>query len=68
MQRNSVVTMDKQLIIKATRCTVILYERELFQLLATKPDLFETALSRGKGYNRAQTCENRKLKYESEEA
>lgn len=51
--------MDKEIIIQASRCTIVLYEKELFQLLATKPDLFEKAISRGKGYRRAQACENR---------
>ncbi len=54
--------MDKEIIIQASRCTIVLYEKELFQLLATRPDLFEKAIGRGKGYRRAQACENRQNK------
>lgn len=43
-----------EIIIKVTKCTLILYEKELFQLLATRPDLFEKAISRGKGYRRSE--------------
>lgn len=53
------VDMEKQLVIKASKCLIVLYEQELFQLLGTRPDLFEKAISRGKGYKRAETTERR---------
>lgn len=43
--------MNKQIIIVCTKCTLILYENELFNGL--KPDILSEALKRGKGYKRA---------------
>jgi len=54
-----VFDVDKQIIIRTARCTIILYEKELFQLLATKPDLFEKAIGRGKGLKRCIATEKR---------
>ena len=49
--------MSKQLTIQACKCTLILYENELFNGL--RPELLAQALKRGKGYKRSLSCEQR---------
>jgi hypothetical protein len=43
-----------QLIIKAKKCILVLEESELMKCLAAKPDIFQAAIRRGKGFQRAE--------------
>lgn len=49
--------MNKELIIKCCKCTLVLNENELFNGL--KPEVLTQALKRGKGYRRAEAVEKR---------
>lgn len=52
-------TMAKELVIKVSKCIVILTEAELMACLAAKPEVFKRAIGRGKGYRRAMSTEKR---------
>jgi len=43
-----------QLIIRVSKCTLVLEETELMKCLAREPDIFQKAIKRGKGYLRAE--------------
>jgi hypothetical protein len=43
-----------QLIIKVSKCTLVLEESELMKCMAAKPDIFQAAIRRGKGFLRAE--------------
>lgn len=47
--------MNKEIVIKCCKCTLVLYENELFNGL--KPEVLRQALKRGKGYLRAKRVE-----------
>ena len=51
--------MDKEIIIKVSKCLLILTEPELLNCLASKPDIFQRAIGRGKGYTRAVNSNQR---------
>lgn len=51
--------MSKEIVVKLTKCTLVMSESELMGALAAKPELFESAIKRGKGLLRAQTAERR---------
>lgn len=51
--------MSKELVIKVNKCTLVLTESELMNALAAKPDVFKSAIKRGKGLLRAQNVERR---------
>lgn len=53
--------MSKEIIIKLTKCTLVLYENELWNGL--KPEVLVQAIKRGKGYLRAEKVQ----KYETRE-
>lgn len=57
--------MQREIVIKLTKCTLVLYENELFNGL--NPDVLKQALRRGKGYKRAEACENRTNKIKGDE-
>jgi len=46
--------MEKQLLIRATKCTLVLTESELMRCLAKEPDIFKKAIGRGKAHIRAE--------------
>jgi len=48
--------------VKLTRQTLLLTEKEIISLLALKPELWETAIRRGKGVLRARKNVNRQAK------
>lgn len=56
--------MNKELIIPCCKCTLVLYENELFNGL--KPEVLQKALQRGKGYKRAEAVEKRQNKREDD--
>jgi hypothetical protein len=45
--------------IKTQRQLLILPEKDLMMCLTLRPDLYQSAISRGKGYKRAQTAAKR---------
>lgn len=49
----------KEVTIKLTKCTLVLTEPEIINALAAKPEVFQSAIKRGKGLLRAQTAERR---------
>lgn len=51
--------LSKELIIRVNKCVLVLSENELMGALAAKPELFESAIKRGKGLLRAQNVERR---------
>ncbi len=50
---------DKVFTIKVDKCCLVLSQAELMNCLTAKPELFEQAISRGKGLQRAQAVECR---------
>ncbi len=46
--------MAEYLVIKVTRCTLVLTEQEFIDLLARDPELYRQAVKRGKGQLRFQ--------------
>lgn len=54
--------MNEYLEIKVTNSLLVLKENELMQCLALKPDVFESAIKRGKGRIRASSASNRQVK------
>ena len=56
--------MNKELIIPCCKCTLVLYENELFNGL--NPEVLEQAIRKGKGYCRAMNVEKRQQKSDSE--
>lgn len=56
--------MTKELNIKVTKCILVITEQELLSLLGKDPDLWRTAIKRGKarlrGDNARQRVEDRK--------
>lgn len=59
--------MNKWLNIKVSRCLLVISEQELNGLLAKDPELWKTALKRGKAFSRAaQTRERVSRKVEAE--
>lgn len=53
--------------IKLPKCKVFLTRQEISNLLAKDPELFETAIKRGKAFTRAEQRENRIQKKRLEE-
>lgn len=51
--------MAKYLVIRVSRCIVVLTEEEFMSLMSTNPDLFKTSLKRGKGYMRYKQQQKR---------
>lgn len=51
--------MSKEITIKLTKCVLVIQECELMNALASRPELFEKAIRRGKGLLRAQNVERR---------
>lgn len=49
----------KEVVIKLTKCTLVLTEPEIMSALAAKPDVFQKAIKRGKGLLRAQNVERK---------
>lgn len=51
--------MNGEIVIKVSKCTLVLFEAELMNCLAAKPDVFQRAVKRGKNMLRAQSVERR---------
>ena len=51
--------MEKELIITVSKCTLVIRESELMACLAAKPEVFQRAIGRGKGYCRATSTKQR---------
>jgi hypothetical protein len=51
--------LSREIIIKVSKCTLVLTETELMNALASRPEIFQNAIRRGKGLLRAQNVERR---------
>lgn len=51
--------MDKWLNIQLSKCLVVLSEKELSNLLTRDPELWKTALKRGKAFTRSRQTRQR---------
>lgn len=51
--------MSREIIIRVSKCMLVISEVELMNALAAKPDVFEKAIRRGKSLLRSQSAERR---------
>jgi len=54
--------VDKWLKFKVSRCLLVLSEKEMTSLLSHDPDLWKTAVGRGKGFTRSTQTRERVAK------
>jgi len=47
---------NKEIVLKLTKCTLVLYEPEILQMLSSNPILFENCIKRGKMFRRCETA------------